>query len=188
MPATEHAFLAGAGRTRRVLFCTSEIGHDRYPRCVTVLPFITPAAPASKLDEGRKRRADWHERSPEVLMVGGDRLLRETVDGMLQREGFAPMTVVNGVEAFAMLRAGFPARVILLDLTMPATNESGTFLRARQADPVIASIPVVGITGSWQDAKSAFGAHAVFAKPLNRDRLVACLHDLCAPRPARPGE
>ena len=121
-------------------------------------------------------------------MVCGDRLLRETVDGMLQQEGFAPLTVGNGVEAFAVLRAGFPARVILVDLTMLATNESWRFIRARQADPVIAFIPVVGITGPWHDARNAFGAHAVFARPLDRDRLVACLHDLCAPRSSRPGD
>jgi len=77
-----------------------------------------------------------------ILVVEDDAALREMMAQQLHLAGFAPATAPNGYEALALLRMGFPAKLILLDLRMPIMD--GWAFRAEQRrDPDLADIPVI---------------------------------------------
>jgi CheY-like chemotaxis protein len=112
-----------------------------------------------------------------VLVVEDDVYLRELMETMLHGEGFAPITAPNGAEAMTLLRAGAPAKVILLDLMMPVMD-GWTFRRVQQADPHFAAIPVVVTTAVEDPRTRHLQAAAVFTKPLDFAGLMACVHQL----------
>jgi CheY-like chemotaxis protein len=60
--------------------------------------------------------------------------------------GWRPVTATNGLEALRLLKSGLPAKAILLDLMMPAMD-GWEFRRAQRADPDLANIPVIVLTG-----------------------------------------
>jgi CheY-like chemotaxis protein len=111
-----------------------------------------------------------------VLVVEDDAPLREMIAQQLHLAGFAPVTAPNGFEALNLLRMGFPAKVILLDLKMPIMD--GWAFRAEQRrDPELADIPVIVMT-----ARDATGvdAAAVFHKPFNGQEIIDVARELCA--------
>ena len=113
-----------------------------------------------------------------VLVVDDDQSQRDMVAELLRAEGFAPMTAPNGADALTRLRSGLAAKVILLDLRMPVMD-GWAFLRAQRNDPALAHIPVVVTTG--EACKPFEGeADAVFAKPIDATRLMACVRNLSA--------
>jgi len=112
-----------------------------------------------------------------VLIVEDDVYLREMMETMLHAEGFAPITAPNGAEAMTLLRAGAPAKVILLDLMMPVMD-GWTFRRMQQADPRFAAIPIVVTSAVEGSSTRHLRAAAVFTKPLDFAGLMTCLHQL----------
>src|SRR5258705_10500850 len=111
-----------------------------------------------------------------VLVIEDDASLREMIAQQLHLAGFAPATAPNGFEALTLLRMGFPAKLILLDLKMPIMD--GWAFRAEQRrDPSLADIPVIVMT-----ARDATGvdAAAVFHKPFNGQEIIEVARMLCA--------
>ena len=106
-----------------------------------------------------------------ILVVEDDAALREMMAQQLHLAGFAPATAPNGYEALALLRMGFPAKLILLDLRMPIMD--GWAFRAEQRrDPDLADIPVI--------VMSARDAAAVFHKPFSGQEMIDVVRALCA--------
>src|SRR6185312_5888276 len=99
-----------------------------------------------------------------IFVVDDDKAIRETLEDLLQDEGYSVVTAMNGQEALQKLRADSSRRpcVILLDLMMPVMN-GGDFYAAQQNDPALSSTPVVVI--------SAAGHISVKAKPFGGDYL-----------------
>jgi CheY-like chemotaxis protein len=114
-----------------------------------------------------------------VLVVDDDQSQRDMVAEMLRAEGFSPMTAPNGADALTRLRSGLPAKVILLDLSMPVMD-GWAFLRAQRNDPALAHIPVVVTTGEACRLTFEGEADAIFAKPIDAAGLMACVRSLCA--------
>ena len=83
-----------------------------------------------------------------MLVVDDDADIRETLVEILGQYGYHGEAAGDGAEALAFLHA-HPAqpRLILLDLMMPGVNGI-EFRRAQLADPVLAKIPVVLMTGA----------------------------------------
>jgi DNA-binding response OmpR family regulator len=117
--------------------------------------------------------------TPAVLVVEDDTTLRELLEQALHREGFAPITAPNGAEALLLLRAGVPARVILLDLLMPVMD-GWAFRREQRNDPKLAHIPVIVTSGVDQWHAPELLAEAVFFKPLDLDQVIARVRAICA--------
>jgi DNA-binding response OmpR family regulator len=113
-----------------------------------------------------------------VLVVEDDTTLREMLEQALHREGFAPVTAPNGAEALVLLRAGIPAKVILLDLLMPVMD-GWAFRREQQSDARIAHIPVIVTSSVERWYAPDFVAEAVFCKPLDLDQVIARVRELC---------
>ena len=111
---------------------------------------------------------------PAVLVVEHDSALREVLERVLHRAGFAPVTVPNGGEALTLLRDGVPAKVILLDLL-----DGGDFTFEQRRDPRLAQIPVIVTSAVNQPWPAGLRADAVVPRPIDLDQLIACVRALC---------
>jgi CheY-like chemotaxis protein len=116
-----------------------------------------------------------------ILVVEDHADLREMLTVLLESEGFAVRTAVNGVEALKVLEETRPS-LILLDLMMPVM--SGDEFRQRQlADPRYRDVPVICMTAAHDGRERAMRLHAdeYFQKPLDFEQLMtvvrARVHD-----------
>jgi CheY-like chemotaxis protein len=112
-----------------------------------------------------------------VLVVEDDPDLRAMMDQILHLEGFAPVTAANGYEALRLLKAGLPAKAILLDLMMPVMD-GWAFRRAQRNDPAIADIPVIIVSAASDVHRDDLAATAIFTKPLEFDAVLRELRRL----------
>ena len=112
---------------------------------------------------------------PAVLVVEHDSALREVLERVLHRAGFAPVTVPNGHEGLTLLRDGVPAKVILLDLL-----EGSAFRTEQSRDPKLARIPVIVTFSADQRLPAGLLVDAVLAKPIDLDHMIAHVRAFCA--------
>jgi CheY-like chemotaxis protein len=113
---------------------------------------------------------------PTILVVEDDGDVNEAICSLLTEHGFATITVQNGADALAQLRAHPHVRAIVLDVMMPVMN-GATFRGAQLEDPSIADIPLVLLTGR-SDGKplaQALNAAAFLQKPFDADALLGIL-------------
>ncbi len=117
-----------------------------------------------------------------VLVVEDEADVRESMEVLLEDEGFQTVYATNGSEALDLLRRpGFEACVILLDLMMPVTD-GWEFLEARSRDPKLKAIPVVIVSAYvGKDADNALlGESDVFLpKPLLVGDLMEVIEKHC---------
>ena len=119
-----------------------------------------------------------------VLVVDDDPNLVRLMSKFLKLEGFATATAGNGLEALAYLRGGGGVDVILLDLRMPVMD-GWTFRREQRADPTLADIPIVVLSGVEPDRVSELDAAATFFKPVSFPDVVSAVRELCETRSGR---
>lgn len=117
--------------------------------------------------------------SATVLVVDDDPNLVRLMSKFLRLEGFAPVPAANGEEALAYLKGGGGASVILLDLRMPVMD-GWTFRRKQQADPSLAGIPIVVLSGVETDQMHDLFPAAIFTKPVSLPDVVGVVRRLCA--------
>ena len=120
-----------------------------------------------------------HRVVPSVLIVDDDAELRETIASVLRDERFIVATAGNGRAALDLLRGGFRPTAVLLDLWMPHTDGEAT-LAAMKADAELGAIPVIVITASLADKRTApvlAQAARVMHKPLDLDDLIAAVEE-----------
>jgi len=122
------------------------------------------------------RPATSHQptRNRSILMVEDEDTIRNVIAEHLAKEGFLVRTARTLVDVEQTI-AEDPPGLILLDLMLP--DESGFgFLRRRQADVILASIPIVVLSAAPPDrlleAKD-LGADAFLSKPFDIDALTA---------------
>jgi len=116
-----------------------------------------------------------------VLLVDDDPDLRESLQLVLELNGFAVIAARDGNDALARLRVDPLPRVVLLDLMMPGMN--GIEFRERQlGDPRLRDVPVVLLTGAGAHSvePSVAAGATVLPKPFDFDHLLALLAKLCA--------
>jgi CheY-like chemotaxis protein len=117
-----------------------------------------------------------------VFIIDDDADIRETILSVLERHGFAAKAAADGLEALARLRADpVTPRLILLDMMMPRMNGE-EFRMAQLAEPRLASIPVVVLSGARavDELAHRIGVE-VLAKPFELSRLLALVRRFCAP-------
>jgi CheY-like chemotaxis protein len=116
------------------------------------------------------------------MVVEDDDEIREAIVSSLEDEGLTVYSAINGKEALALLRRRTDVRAIVLDLVMPVMN-GATFRGEQLADPTIAHIPIILLTGrdDFVPLANAMNASAYLQKPITADALLEALRPLLVP-------
>jgi len=124
-----------------------------------------------------------------VLVVEDDPSVRGLLHTLLTAEGYEVSTASDGL---AGLRSALdsPPSLILLDVMMPDLG-GVRVLEELGADPVLAGVPVIVVTGrvdAVADLERLLGPGMVFVKPFAVDELVRKVAELIGgpTRPAHP--
>ena len=120
-----------------------------------------------------------------VLVVDDDVDLRESVHELLTLRGYRVETAADGAEALAWLERGDVTPCLaLIDLMMPGMD--GLTLRARMsANPQLAAIPVVVVTGAGilAEQRARELQAQVLQKPVSVATLLATVQSFCGQPP-----
>jgi CheY-like chemotaxis protein len=108
-----------------------------------------------------------------LLIVEDEIAVRDTLTELVSNDGREIITASDGQEALERLTEVRPC-LILLDLMMPRMN-GWEFLQRKSADPLIADIPTIVLSGSGRPA----GAVHQLAKPVDVERLLALVDQYC---------
>jgi signal transduction histidine kinase/DNA-binding response OmpR family regulator len=84
-------------------------------------------------------------RRPTILFVEDDPSVRDSIRRVLRRSGYACITTADPRKALEMLRIRRPA-LIMTDIRMPEIDGL-TFLQQLRADPVLADLPAIVLSG-----------------------------------------
>lgn len=115
-----------------------------------------------------------------ILIVEDDDEIREILAEMLVDRGYSVVTARNGQEGLEAMRIPPAPCVVLLDLMMPIMD--GWQLRKEMlADPALASIPVVIVSGvtDVEDKSSSLKAAGILTKPVRWPVLLASVRAYC---------
>jgi CheY-like chemotaxis protein len=120
-----------------------------------------------------------------VLIVDDDVPVRQMLARALTFERFVVIEAGNGQEALSLLRTGRRPDAIVLDLRMPVMD-GWAFRLVQQADPAIAAIPVVVLSGADSHRFPELAAVAALEKPVAIAQLTNCLHQVFADKDTAP--
>jgi CheY-like chemotaxis protein len=122
-----------------------------------------------------------------ILIVEDEPDVRETLAAVFEEEGYEVACAPHGAEALNCLRRSPLPSVILLDLQMPVMD-GWEFSRRQRQYPAAATIPLVILTGAYEDMRRPVptGAAGYFMKPYNIDALLNVVARIC--RKIEPGE
>jgi CheY-like chemotaxis protein len=108
---------------------------------------------------------------PKILLVEDNKANRYLAQFLLEREGFAVITVLTGREALEHARRE-PPDLVLLDILMPEMDGYEAAVRFK-SDPSLAHITLVGVSSFAMASDRAKALEAGFAgyieKPINPD-------------------
>jgi CheY-like chemotaxis protein len=118
-----------------------------------------------------------------ILVVEDDEDIRDVLVILLRAEGFTTTAAKDGIEALEQLGRGPPPSVILLDLMMPRLDGEG-FVHAIRADPALARIPIVIMSGHGAVRQKAteLAAASFLVKPIDVGAMLAVIRKLTAAR------
>lgn len=144
-------------------------GDGRGAEFTVTLPVAEPLpadAPAIAPPTERRRR--------RILVVEDNADAAETLRQVLELDGHAVEVAGDGLSGLARARA-FEPDVVLSDLGLPGDMDGFEFARAVRADPALAEIPLVALSG-YARAEDSRRAHEAgfdehLAKPLPLDAL-----------------
>jgi CheY-like chemotaxis protein len=104
----------------------------------------------------------------EILVVEDDEDLRESLAEALGASGHTVHAAEHGAKALELLSGGCRPGLILLDINMPVMDGL-KFLELKNADPLLAPIPVVIMSATERRAHP--GTADLVAKPMDLDDL-----------------
>ncbi len=108
-----------------------------------------------------------------LLLVDDDPVLRETLTGLLENEGFRVTGAASGEEAEDILTAARPPfDLVLTDLVMPGKSGMDVLQKALTLNPICTVLVLSGF-GSVREATEAMdlGAYGLVSKPLQLDQF-----------------
>jgi CheY-like chemotaxis protein len=115
-----------------------------------------------------------------VLLADDDEDIRETIESLLTLRGHRVVSARDGAEALERMRERNPPAMVLLDLMMPGMNGE-EFRAAQLADPALASVPVVVLSGAGHiPSTGPLGRVPVLAKPIDLDVLFSAVEQFCS--------
>src|SRR3954453_632391 len=121
----------------------------------------------------------------DILIVEDDETTTEVLDQVLGDQGWKVATARDGQAGIHFLqqqqeRGQLPC-VILLDLVMPV--DGWRFREQQLEDPVLATIPVILMSGVYQPGPAAQSLQAVayLPQPIDLELLVGLVRGFCRP-------
>jgi signal transduction histidine kinase len=132
------------------------------------------ASAASRASAGRPRRLRSDGSRNRVMIVEDERIIRESLGGLLEEEGYEITFAENGQDALNRLRAGALPDIIVLDLRMPVMD-GWEFRAAQKEDPRLRGIPVIAVSADRSAPAVAISAQAYLRKPLDVSELLRTL-------------
>lgn len=115
-----------------------------------------------------------------ILIVEDDADVRDALADLLQSRGYRVSSADDGAKALRWLRESDAPGLILLDLMMPVMD-GHEFIAQRNADPVLAGIPVVVISAGRHPRGSVVpGAAEILYKPFQPDHLIRIVERFCS--------
>ncbi|KAB8334071.1 hybrid sensor histidine kinase/response regulator [Scytonema tolypothrichoides VB-61278] len=124
-----------------------------------------------------------HKSRPKktILVVDDSITVRQTVALTLEKANYQVLQAKDGYEAIELLQGHTDIDLVFCDIEMPRMN-GFEFLKNRQQDPALVSIPVVMLTSRSSDKhrQLAFklGANAYITKPYLEHMLLTTLRDV----------
>lgn len=119
--------------------------------------------------------------SAHVLVIDDEPSIRDLLTDILKDEACTVATAPHGAAALDYLhRTPTLPKVILLDVMMPVMDGI-TFLHVKQADPLLADIPVVLLSAHLQQRPEilTLPIEAFLPKPMDYDLIAAIAHRYC---------
>jgi len=112
-----------------------------------------------------------------ILIVDDEKSIRESLTGILQDEGFSPVSVNNGESALEKIREDKPD-LILLDIWMPGMDGLETLTKIREIYPDQLVVMMSG-HGTIETAVKAtkLGAYDFIEKPLSLEKVLLCIQN-----------
>lgn len=126
----------------------------------------------------------WISRTPvpqKILVVEDDESIRQSLEELLQLEGYAVASADNGETALRSLAADSTIPdVILLDLMMPV-KDGFQFIEEKNHDPRIKHIPVIIMSadGHILEKKERAGAAEYLRKPVDIEQVLSAIAKHC---------
>jgi CheY-like chemotaxis protein len=118
-----------------------------------------------------------------ILVIDDNDVVRDTFSRLLTAAGFDVVVASGGEEGLRIMRQDAAIALVLLDFDMPAMNGADV-RRAQRADPVLARIPTIMVSGSSGGDMVHGNLHAddYLEKPVGREQLIAVASRYCVPR------
>jgi len=114
-----------------------------------------------------------------LLLVEDDASIRLALGDMLEDEGFAVTTAINGREALDALRMSTAPDIIVLDLMMPVMD-GWEFRVEQRSDPALAGIPLLAMSADLSAKARAIAADGYIRKPIDFPEMVHKLREVVA--------
>jgi CheY-like chemotaxis protein len=128
---------------------------------------------------------DCPRRGPgRVLVIDDEPGVRAMMTRQLAYAGFTVMAAPSAREGLELLRTDRSIRLVLLDMMMPAMD-GWSFRQAQLADPAMAAVPVIVLTGAPLPSllHEQLQAADYLLKPVGRGHLVSVVSNYCEPAP-----
>lgn len=115
----------------------------------------------------------------KVLVIDDDPAIRQTIQDVLEIQGYEVATASDGEEGIKILESmNSSPCMILLDLMMPGMNGWG-FLDYQRSHPDFSSVPVI-ICSAYEASARSISDKPVLIKPVKYESLVGAVKAFCA--------
>ena len=113
-----------------------------------------------------------------ILIVEDDTEIRESLQELLELDGYKVFTANNGQEAIDSLQSMPHPCLILLDMMMPVMN-GWAFLEHRRSHDLLAIIPVIIVSAATETRLSGLETQGIVKKPIDLDVLLKWIKQYC---------
>jgi two-component system response regulator ResD len=119
-----------------------------------------------------------------ILVVDQETPMRESIRQMLDHDGFLTEVACNRHEALARIQQG-TVDLVILNMLIPGAEGIGTLIGIRSSEPAVKIIAMAGGPaaggGDFLPLAKSLGATAVLGNPLDREKLLATVHEVATP-------
>ena len=123
--------------------------------------------------------AEFASRSPTILFVDDEDLLRRVVSKMLRKAGLSVIEASDGSGALDMIRTQHdPIDVLLLDVTLPGASSREVYKEAKRLRPAMAVIVTSAKTEVMAAADLESRIERFLRKPFTLDDLLGVIREV----------